>query len=80
MQIDVENRELKEVDRFKYLENVLTRDGYCTRKIKIRIAIAKETFNRKVTPLTNMLNIELRKKLIRCYFGELLYMAQKHEH
>ena len=32
LQIKV-NRELKEVDHFKYLWSVLTRDGYCTREI-----------------------------------------------
>ena len=38
LQIKVNNRELKEVDHFKYLGSVLTRDGYCTREIKMRIA------------------------------------------
>ena len=47
LQIKVNNRELKEVDHFKYLGSVLTRDGYCTREIKMRIAIAKEAFNKK---------------------------------
>jgi len=46
---------------------VLTRDGYCTREIKMRIAIAKEEFNRKISVLTSKLNIELKKKLVRCY-------------
>jgi hypothetical protein len=31
-----------QVDHFEYLASVLTRDGYCTREIKMRIAIAKE--------------------------------------
>ena len=47
LQIKVNNRELKEVDHSKYLGSVLTRDGYCTREIKMRIAIAKEAFNKK---------------------------------
>ena len=42
LRIKVNNRELKKVDHFKYLGSVLTRDGYCTREIKMRIAIAKE--------------------------------------
>ena len=46
-QIKVNNRELKEFDYFKCLESVLTRDGYCTREIKLRVAIAKEAFNTK---------------------------------
>jgi hypothetical protein len=48
LQIKVNSRELKEVDNFKYLESVLTRDGFCTREIKTRIAIDKESFNRKI--------------------------------
>ena len=51
---------------------MLTRDGYCTREIEMRIAIAKEACNRKISLLTNKLNIELRKKLVvlsleRCF-------------
>jgi len=38
-----------------------------TREIKMRIAIAKEAFNRKISLLTSKLNIELKNKLIRCY-------------
>jgi hypothetical protein len=41
LQIKVNNRELKEVDHFKYLGRVLTRDGYCRREMKMTIAIAK---------------------------------------
>ena len=47
LQLKEGNTELKEVDHFKYLGSVLTRDGYCTREIKMRIAIAKEAFNKK---------------------------------
>ena len=32
-----------------------------------RIAKVKEAFNRKVSLLTSKLNIEVRKKLVRCY-------------
>jgi hypothetical protein len=67
LQITIINRELKEVDHFKYLGSVLTRDGYCTREIKMKIAIAKEAFNRKKLLLTSKLNIELNKKLVRFY-------------
>ena len=53
LQIKVGNRELKEVSHFKYLESVLTRDGYCTRKIKMRIAIVKGAFNKENITLDN---------------------------
>ena len=67
LQIKVNNRELKEVGHFKYLGIVLTRDGYCTREIKMIIAIAKEALNRKISLLTSKLNTELSKKLVRYY-------------
>ena len=76
LQIKV-NRELKEIDHFKYLGSVLTRDGYCTREIKMRIAIAKEAFNRKMLLITRNLNIELRKKFIRFYvWSNALYGSE----
>jgi len=50
---------------------VLTGNGYCTTEIKIRIAIAKEAFIRKISLLTSKLTVELRKKLVRCYVSSL---------
>ena len=44
LHVKVDNKELKEVDHFKYLGNALTRDGYCTTEIQVRIAIVKEAF------------------------------------
>ena len=63
LKINVNNRQLKAVGHFQYLGRVLTRDGYCTREI---IAIAKEAFNRQMSLLSSKLNIELKKKLVRC--------------
>jgi hypothetical protein len=31
---------------FKYLGSVITRDGYCTREVKMSIVIAKEALTR----------------------------------
>jgi len=56
LRIKVGNRELKEVDHFKCLGSV-TGDGYCTREIKMRNAMAKEAFKRKISLLTSKLNI-----------------------
>ena len=67
LQVKVNNRELKEVDHFKCLGSVLTRYGYWAREIKMKIAIAKEAFKKKISLLTSKLNIELRKKLVKCY-------------
>ena len=78
MQIKVNNIELKEVNHFRYLGSVLTRDGYGTREIKMRIVIAKEAFNRKMSLLTSKLNS--RRNWSGVMFGALLYMAQRPGH
>ena len=67
LQNKVNNREQK-VDHFKHHGSVLTRDDYCTMELQMRIFIAKEVFNRKISLLTSKLNIELKNKFVRCYF------------
>ena len=80
MRIKVGNRELKEIDNFKYLESVLTRGGYCTREIKMRILILKKAFNRKMSFLTSKLTMNSGRNCLGVMFGALLYMAQKPGH
>jgi hypothetical protein len=46
---------------------MLTDDGKCTCEFKSRIAMAKVAFNKKRTLFTSTLNLELRKKLVKCY-------------
>ena len=77
LQIKVNTGELKEVVHSKYLGSVLTIDGHCTREIKMRIAIAKEAFNRKMSLLTGKLCIELKKKLARCYVWSIALYGSK---
>jgi hypothetical protein len=71
LQINVVKGELKEVCHFKYLGSVLTRDGYSTWQIKMRITTVKEAFNRKISLLTSKLNMKLIKKLVRCYIWSI---------
>ena len=80
LQMKVNNRKLKEVDNFMYLESVLTRDEYCTREIKTRIASAKGALNRKTSLLTSKLNIELKKKWLGVMYRALLCMGQRPGH
>jgi hypothetical protein len=47
----------KEIDHFKYLGSVQTRDGYCTGEIKMRIAITKKAFDRKISLLISKLTL-----------------------
>jgi hypothetical protein len=47
VELTVEQKQLENVESFKYLGSTLTNDGRCTCEIKSRIAVAKATFNKK---------------------------------
>jgi hypothetical protein len=63
----IDLKQLENVESFKYLGNILTSDGRCTCEIKSRIAMAKAAFNKKRALFTSTLDLELRKKLVKCY-------------
>jgi len=73
----IDQKQLENVESFKYLGSILTNDGRCTREIKCRIAMAKAAFNKKRTLFTSTLDLELRKKLVKCYVRSIaLYGAE----
>ena len=56
---------------------MLTNDGRCTCEIKSRIAKAKAAFNKRRALFTSTLDLNLRKKLVKCYFWRIaLYGAE----
>ena len=76
VKIMIDQKQLKNVESFKYLGSILTNDGRCTCEIKCRIAMAKAAFNNKRALFTNTLELELRKKLVKCYIWSIaLYGA-----
>jgi hypothetical protein len=73
----IDQKQLDNVESFKYLGSNLTNDGRCTCGIKCRIAMAKAAFNKKRTLFTSTLDLELRKKLVKCYIWSIaLYGAE----
>ena len=65
------------MEYFKYLGSILTNDGRCTCEIKCRIVVAKAAFNKKRTLFTSTLDLELKKKLVKCYIWSIaLYGAE----
>jgi hypothetical protein len=53
-----------------------TNDARCTREIKCRIAMVKAAFKKK-THFTRKLDLNLRKKLVKCYIWSMaLYGAE----
>jgi len=73
----IDQKQQENVESFKYLGNILTNGGRCTCEIKCRISMAKAAFNTKRTLFTSPLDLELRKKLVKCYTWSIaLYGAE----
>jgi len=77
VKIMIDQKQLENMESFKYLGSILTNDGRCTCEIKCRIAMAKAAFNKKRALFTSTLDVELRKKLVKCYIWSIaLYGAE----
>ena len=73
----IDKEQLNDVEYFKYLSSVITNDARCTREIKNRIPVAKAAFKRKKTLFISKLDLNLRKKLVKCYIWSIsLYGAE----
>jgi len=77
VKIMIIQKQLENVESFKYLGSILTNDGRCTCEIKCRIAMAKAAFNQKRTLSTSTLDLELRKKLVKCYVWSIALYGAK---
>jgi hypothetical protein len=66
VKIIIGQKQLENVETFKYLGIILTNNRRCTCEIKCRIAVVKAAFNKK-SLFTSTLHLELRKKLVKCY-------------
>jgi hypothetical protein len=71
VKIMIDQKQLENVVRFKYLGSVLTNVGRCTCEIKSRIAMAKAAFNKKRALCTGTLDLKLRNKLVKCYIWSI---------
>jgi hypothetical protein len=77
MKFMIDQKQLENLEYFNYLGSMITSDARCTREIKSRIAMAKAAFNKKKNLFTSKLELNLRKKLIKCYIWSIaLYGAE----
>src|ERR1041385_1407630 len=63
--IEIYGRKIEQVKSFKYLGSTLTEDGKCATEIKIRIALAKEAFNKRKELLTKRFSKNVKKKMVK---------------
>jgi len=72
-----DQKQLENMESFKYMCSILTSDGRCTCEIKCRIALAKAAFSNKRFLFTSTFDSELRKKPVKCYIWSIaLYGAE----
>jgi hypothetical protein len=67
----IDQKQLENVESFKYFGSILTNDGRCTCEIKCRIAMAEAAFNKKRALFTSTFDLELRKKLVKYYIWSI---------
>jgi len=68
----IDQEQLKNVEYFKYWENMTTNDARCTLEITSRIAMAKAAFNKKKAHFTSKLDLNVNKKIAKCYIWSIV--------
>ena len=77
VQVMIDQKPLQNIAYFNYLDSIITNDARYTHKIIFRTATAKAAFTRRKTLLTNKLDFNLRKKVMKCYISNTaLYDAE----
>jgi hypothetical protein len=65
------------VGYFNYFGSMITNDAGCTREVKSRTAMSKAALKRKKILLASKVDLNLRKKLVKCYIcSTALYGAE----
>jgi len=66
MKIYIDAREVEQVQQFKYRGSIITEDGHCEKDLNSRNAMRKNAFTTKKTLLTSRMDVELRKRIVKC--------------
>jgi hypothetical protein len=78
VQILLDQKQLENLEYLNYLCSVITKDARCTRELRSSIALAKPSFNKKKkNPFISELELNLRKKLVKCYVHSHLFTSTK---
>ena len=67
--ITVDGQRVEQVKTFKYLGAIITEKGMCVKEVKARSGMAKGAFNKAKELMTKGLKIELKKRMVRRWYG-----------
>jgi hypothetical protein len=73
IKVMIDQKPLENVEYLNYLGSMITKDVRCTREIKSRSAMANAAFNKKKALFTSKLDLNLRKKLVKCYIWSIAF-------
>jgi hypothetical protein len=73
IQIMIDQKQPENVEYFNNFGSMITNDARSTREIKFGIAKAKAAVNKNKTLFTSQLDLDLRKKLIKCYIWSIAF-------
>jgi hypothetical protein len=66
-----EKQQIKETRGWHITQKCITNDARCKREIKSRIGMAKTAIHKKKNLFTSKLDLNLRKKLVKCYIWSI---------
>jgi len=59
---------------FNYSGNIITKEERCTSAMKSGIAMAKAAFSKKKTLFSSKFDLNLRKKIVKCYIRSVNFV------
>jgi hypothetical protein len=77
VKLTIDQKQLENLESFKYLGSILTNYERYTCEIKSKIPMANAAFNKKGVLFTSKMDLELRKKLVKCYIWSIAFMVLK---
>ena len=63
--ITIDGKRIEQVKSFKYLRSIISDNGRSHTDVKVRIALAKEAFNKRKELLTKELSRKLKKRMVK---------------
>ena len=72
-----DGHQVEQVSQFRYFGSLISQDGYCIKEIRRRIEMAKKALMEKKKLFTGKMNLELKKRIMKCMVWSVaLYAAE----